>query len=630
MDANRPNSADVSDTVGVDLLGMARRHWWLAMLLVLVGVGGAVQFTNLQPKVYESATSVLVQPTGSGQDTNVVGGRTKGDINLDTEAQLVSSTAVAADAAALLRSPVPAERLAASVSVDVPANTSVLIITYAAPNALAAQAGSHAFAESYLRNREDSARAELAGQIATLTDKLNQLNTQLGQVNAKLATVKNTDPNRANLDSQRSTITTQVNTLAGRLNQLATTTLSAGKIIRDADLPPTPSKPNRLLNLASGAMIGLVLGAGAAMLRERLDKRIRRAADLPRWVDVAVLAAVPRRVRPRLDDVCPPFGTGGRIFNRLRNEVLASIPAPAVGDPRAARNGQVVVVAGASRGAVSTVVAVNLAAAFARTGAETTLVCAHLPDSLVGTMSVNRMLGVRTAPGLSEVLAGRISLSGATQRASRHPNLSVVTTGGTASAGGLLQSQALRDTLATLRERAAYVVVEAPSTATSADAQSLASLADAAIIAVELRRTHCAEVSDAADQLRRVGTPLLGAVVLPRLGVPRQSEDPPAPDAPAPGDGAMSGAGPGDNDETVVTTRFKTRASFGTGEAAASAPLKRRPRTRGGPRPAESATGSDESAQTVAMLRLTPGDLDAMDKRAAADRAVEKAVEKHR
>ena len=63
------------------------------------------------------------------------------------------------------------------------------------------------------------------------------------------------------------------------------------------------------------------------------------------------------------------------------------------------------------------------------------------------------------------------------------------------------------------------------SVVSSADAQSLASLADAAIIAVELRRTRNTEVADAADQLRRVGTPLLGAVVLPRLTAPRGGEE---------------------------------------------------------------------------------------------------------
>ena len=529
MDANRPNSADL-DPQGVDLLGMARRHWWLVLLLVGLGLVGATQFTRVQPKVYESSTSVLVQPTGGGQDTNVVGGRTKGDINLDTEAQLVSSTAVAAEAAKLLRTTRSPDTLAANVSVEVPANTSVLVITYAAPEAGTAQAGSHAFAESYLRNREETARADLAGQIATLTDKINQLNGALTQINARLANLRPTDPNRTNLDSQRSTVTTQVNTLTGRLNQLSTTTLSAGKIIRDADLPAAPSKPNRLLNLASGAMVGLVFGVGGAILRERLDKRVRRAADVPRRVDMGVLAAVPRRVRPRLDDVFAPFGTGGRIFNRLRNEVLATMPGPdAARDARMALAGQVMVVTGASRGAASTVVAANLAAAFARTGAETVLVCAHLPDSLIDAASVHRMLGVRAVPGLSDVLAGRVSLSSATQRAPRHPNLTVITTGGTASAGGLLQSHALREALAMLRERAAYVLVEAPSTATSADAQSLASLADAAILAVELRRTRYSEVDDAADQLRRVGTPLLGAVVLPRLGVARDEGEPLAP-----------------------------------------------------------------------------------------------------
>ena len=63
-------------------------------------------------------------------------------------------------------------------------------------------------------------------------------------------------------------------------------------------------------------------------------------------------------------------------------------------------------------------------------------------------------------------------------------------------------------------------MVEAPPAAASADAQSLASHADTAILAVELRRTRVAEIVDAADQLRRVGTPLLGAVVFARLRKP--------------------------------------------------------------------------------------------------------------
>ena len=228
-----------------DFLGRARRHWWIVLLLGAAGVAGGAAFTQHQPKVYESATSVLVQPVGAGQDANVVGGRTKGDLNLDTEAQLVRSTAVATDAAALLRVTTPPAALAAKVAVEVPANTSVLVITYAAGSARDAQAHSHAFAQAYLQNRQDSATADLTAQLGTVNGKLQQLNAQLAQINAQLAALaRSQSPIKSNLESQRSTITSQINTLTGRANQLATTTVSAGKIIRDAELPTRPSKPS--------------------------------------------------------------------------------------------------------------------------------------------------------------------------------------------------------------------------------------------------------------------------------------------------------------------------------------------------------------------------------------------------
>ncbi|MET0418892.1 MAG: lipopolysaccharide biosynthesis protein, partial [Actinoplanes sp.] len=198
---------------------------------------------------------------------------------------------------------------------------------------------------------------------------------------------------------------------------------------------------------------------------------------------------------------------GGRVFNRLRNEVLATLP----------QGSQIIVVTGASRGSASTLVAANLAAALARTGSDVVLIGAHLPDSVVDAAPLARMLGVSAVPGLSDLLAGRVGLARALQRTPRIPSLRVITTGGAATAAGLMQSQRLKDTLENLRRQGGYIVIEAPSTASSADAQSLASLADAAILAVELRRARRPALLDAAEQLQRVGTPLLGAVVLPRL-----------------------------------------------------------------------------------------------------------------
>ena len=512
MEATRPGSADLSHYVG-----MVRRHWWVVLVATGAGLGLGAALTSTLPKVYESSTSVLVQAVE--QDTNQSGGRTKGSINLDTEAQLVGSGAVAVKAAALLRSGVNPLELAHDVSVEVPANTTVLVIRFEADTPQKAQAGSHAFAEAYLRNREQTARSGLDSQIKSLSLKIRQLTTNLTSINGRLANSLQGSSERANLESLRSNSQNQLNSMTGRLNELTTTTVAAGSIISDARVPDEPTSPNAMVNIATGTMLGLLAGLVLAFARERLDRRLRSAADVRDRARMPVLAALDERTTPHFDDVLQPYGPGGRVFNRLRNEVLASL------DP----SDKIIVVTGASRGSASTLVAANLAAALARTGSDVVLIGAHLPDSMVDAAPLARMLGVNAVPGLSDLLAGRVALSRAMQRTPRIPSLRVITTGGAATAAGLMQSQRLRDTLEALRRQTGYVVIEAPSTSSSADAQSLASLADAAILAVELRKARRPMLVDAAEQLRRVGTPLLGAVVLPRLAGLRAAEvQPPA------------------------------------------------------------------------------------------------------
>ncbi|WP_018351712.1 Wzz/FepE/Etk N-terminal domain-containing protein [Longispora albida] len=440
MDATRPASYDLSD-----YLSALRRSWWLALLVALGGVVLAAGFTLTQEKLYQSAASVLVQPTGV-TDTNVAGGRTKGEINLDTEAQLVKSTEVSADAGKLMRSTRQPRQLAKRVSVTVPPNTSVLVITYSEHTPRGAQAGAHAFAEAYLANRNESAKAELTGQYNTMDRKIKQVSADLSAIDGRITGDKTADK-QADLDSRRTNLTNQLNALTSRFNQLATTTVNGGKIISDADLPNRAVKPNTALNLGSGALTGLVLGVGFALGRERFDRKVRRGIDLPRRADVALLAEL-----PVIGAAFEPLTEPGRIFARLRNEIVA------------ATSHRVLVVTGAAEGPGAGLVAAQLAGAFQHAGNDTELITDYATD-----------------------------------------------------AGGQLQVEPVRRRVEELRGRAEYVIIEAPSTAASADAQSLASLADAALVVVELRRTTHAQVLDAAEQLRRVDTVLLGGLVTPKL-----------------------------------------------------------------------------------------------------------------
>ena len=151
VETTGPTAPDLSD-----YLGLLRRQWWLVVLGCVLGVGGGFGANQVMAKTYESVTSVLVQP--AGQDTNVAGGRTKGDINLDTEAQLVGSTQIAVGAADLLRSGDAPDVLAKGVSVT-SRRTPRCWRSPTSADPARAQAGSHAFAEAYLRNREASAQA---------------------------------------------------------------------------------------------------------------------------------------------------------------------------------------------------------------------------------------------------------------------------------------------------------------------------------------------------------------------------------------------------------------------------------------------------------------------------------------
>jgi uncharacterized protein involved in exopolysaccharide biosynthesis/Mrp family chromosome partitioning ATPase len=566
------SSADVSH-----YLGVFRRHWWIALLATGAGLGGGVAVTQALPKVYESSTSVLVQAVD--QDTNASGGRTKGAVNLDTEAQLVGSGAVAVKAAELLRTTRSPIDLAKDVSVEVPANTTVLVIDFKANTPQDAQAGSHAFAEAYLRNRQDTAQNGLNGQIKTLNDKVRQLTAALSGINTRLSRAAKDSPDASNLLSLRNNSQNQLNSLTGKLNELTTTTVGAGNIISDARLPDTPTSPNPMVNLATGGMVGLLIGLLLAFARERFDRRLRNSSDVRDRGRMPVLATLDERTTPHFDDVLQPYGAGGRVFNRLRNEVLASLQP---GD-------QVIVVTGASRGSAATLVSANLAAALARTGSDVVLIGAHLPDSVVDAAPLARMLGVSATPGLSDLLAGRVSLARALQRTPRIPSLRVITTGGAAAAAGLIQSQRLKDTLETLRQQGGYIVIEAPSTSSSADAQSLASLADAAILAVELRKARRPALLDAYEQLRRVGTPLLGAVVLPRLtslrnddmDLPAVALTPPGPNAAETVAANAKAAAQRRPDETVVLDEERTqpvRIPTGTVSRLHSSPSPVRPR----------------------------------------------------
>lgn len=511
-----------------DYARMIWRSWWIVVIFMIAGTTGGFALALVQSKTYESSASVRVLPTNL--DTSAQGSRTNGEINLDTEAQIVKSSDVLSKSLELLKqgSQDPKEEesresdLEAKLGVNVPPNTTVLVVTCKDSSPEAAQACAHAVATAYVTNRQAAAEAAVKSQIDTLQHQIDGVNAQIVQVAGKLATLPSNAPEKYTAQANLDTLKSQLTGLNSKMSDLTNTPVNGGNILADAQRPTGPSSPNVPINLGGGLAAGIILGLIGAVVRERADKKVRRGVDVPRRTDIPLLAEFPKSVPVRADEIFATYGTGGRLFSRLRNEVVASVRS----------DHRVVVVTSAARGQAATVVAGNLSTAFARAGSNVILVCANMEDG----NAVTGMLGVNGVPGLADVLAGRAKLAETIQQGARQPGLRVVAAGGVATAAGLLQSEAMRAVIAELRRHCDYVILEAPAASVSADAQSLAGIADAAILVVETGRTELVEVADAAEQLHRIGTPVIGAVVLPRIrrGSAGSRALPASPPAPAP------------------------------------------------------------------------------------------------
>ncbi len=126
---------------------------------------------------------------------------------------------------------------------------------------------------------------EANDQIELLSERLDQLSE--GQ-DAARATVE------AQIEAQSQLI------VAAQTNLLSLPTASpdAAVLVRSADFPVKPSNKDYLFTGVLAAMLGLALGIGLALIRERLAEPIAGREDFERVLGAQVLAAVPALPTP--------------------------------------------------------------------------------------------------------------------------------------------------------------------------------------------------------------------------------------------------------------------------------------------------------------------------------------------
>lgn len=519
MDAtqNAPASSDLSEYGA-----LLRRRWWVVAVCALVGLLAGGGLLLVQPKVYSSTAQINVKDDAadSGEGKN-------NKINLDTEAAIMKSSSVATKTKALLKTDLSPAALQDRIEVDAVPNSSVLVVSYKASNPGASQQGASAYAQAYLANRAEQFRASAASQIKAYREQTASLNNQLRQVTTQRRQLPANSPERPVLVLRQNAITQQIASIGEKSALLQGQAVDPGKVINEAQRGRQTS-PILSLFLGSGLMVGLLLGVIMALWRDRADRRLRSADDVQRLVGLPVLLNVPVKGKAPMG-LLPARSQGGQAFHELAHSLTATL----------GHGNHVVLVTGVTSGLGASVISANLAAALARTENDTVFVCANLPSSYTA-----RLLDLKPGPGLSEALVHGAKLSTVVQSTPELPRLRVITPGHDEDlAWERLQTQSMDRLIATLRRRASYVIIEAPPTSTSADAQALAEVSDASIIVVEVPRAQRQHVSEAVRQLDRMGSAVLGSVVLP-VQPGTQPAPPPQGDRGRSRGGRSSGSGP--------------------------------------------------------------------------------------
>ena len=158
----RAGLAEVVNLITCGLRMRLRSRWVVAAALPCAAAIAMLGYTLVGPQAYASTAAVTVTaPAGTGQTQQTPGGAVEtATINLDTEAQRVTSETVTMLAAHLMHSSLALSQLSRRVTVSVPRNSAVLDITCHAPTATEAHACAKAFAKAYVQTRDASLRRQ--------------------------------------------------------------------------------------------------------------------------------------------------------------------------------------------------------------------------------------------------------------------------------------------------------------------------------------------------------------------------------------------------------------------------------------------------------------------------------------
>ncbi|MEW1949009.1 Wzz/FepE/Etk N-terminal domain-containing protein [Pseudarthrobacter sp902506025] len=234
-----------------ELAAQVSRRWLILLVTVALAIAGSVAASSLVKQEYTATASLTVSPLTTNPFSTAAVNQ---QININTERAILESNEVARMAAEELGTGPAPNALLKRVDVAAPSGSQVLEVSVTMPNPQEAADYANAMAGAYLRFRAKGASDLAAGYITALNEEI-----------ARLSAI----PNPTEQQAQRLSEASQ------QRQNFALVADSPGRIIGVANPPSQPSSLSPLSFLVAGLIGGILLGIAAALMRERLDGRVR-------------------------------------------------------------------------------------------------------------------------------------------------------------------------------------------------------------------------------------------------------------------------------------------------------------------------------------------------------------------
>lgn len=285
------------------------------------------------------------------------------------------------------------------------------------------------------------------------------------------------------------------------------------KIPRDEDGKLIKASPKLFINVIMGAMLGLMLGLGAAILAERLNNVFHSSDDVKdasRWPLLGVIPLSDRALQlPASLPIVDSRGTfdvqhlAASPFSEAFRSLNANLRLLSGGNPIRS-----LTISSAAPGDGKSTIAVNLALAAAAMGQRVLLV-----DADLRWPQVHAKFGLPLAPGLTELITTNQTPSEVIQRSRFEENLYVLSAGSiTSDPLRILSSKKMQALMAQWQTEFDLIIYDTPPLLGLADASLLATNTNGILLVVGIGQTERSEFQQALEGLQSAGTPILGIV----------------------------------------------------------------------------------------------------------------------